>query len=223
MTRLIFCCGMPRSGGTLLYQLTKEIAEFGGICKGRGFPKERYQSGVVKTDTCQPWMIERVKSGEAIAFGTIRDFRDIVVSLVGFYNRRALARGPKRTWTVDDVLKYRANILDIHYCWQPWATWFQYESPYLSQSIVDEVSKILGVSLDSGQKGYILVRNSLKANEERIKRQKAWMDAGPGSMLTKIHISPTRGKSTWRKVLSKSDLEKIMAIGGDWLRENGYI
>lgn len=218
---LIFCCGMPRSGGTLLYQLVKEIAETGNVCKGRGFPKEKYKSGVVKTDTCQPWMIERVKKG-ALAFGTYRDFRDIVVSLRTFYTRRAFARYDRKRWTVDDVLRYRHNILETYYCWQPCATWFQYEDVGLARTIIDTVSDALNVSLSFVQKRDMVSWYSIKANEKRIEKQKAWMDAGSGSMLTKIHISETRGKSTWKEALSKEDLAKVMTVGGGWLKEHGY-
>ena len=218
---LIFCCGMPRSGGTLLYQLIREIAETGGICKGRGFPKEKYRSGVVKTDTCQPWMIERVKR-EAFAFGTYRDFRDIVVSQQKFYTRRSFARLDRRQWTIDDVLEYRPDILKIYYCWQPHATWFKYEDIGLARTIIDTVSDTLNVSLSFEQKRDMVAWYSLEANEKRIEKQKVWMDAGSGSMLTKIHISPTHGKSTWKEALSKKDLVKVEAIGDDWLKEHGY-
>ena len=218
---LIFCCGMPRSGGTLLYQLVKEIAETGGVCKGRGFPKERYRNGVVKTDTCQPWMIKRIKKG-ALAFGTYRDFRDIIVSLRTFYTRRAFARYDRKKWTVDDVLAYRSNILDVYYCWQPHATWFKYEDVGLIRTIIDTASNALSVRLSFEQKRDMVSWYSLEANEKRIKNQSVWMDAGSGSMLTKIHISSTRGRSTWEEALSKEDLAKVEAIGGDWLKEHGY-
>jgi hypothetical protein len=213
---------MPRSGGTLLYQLTKEIAETSGICEGKGFPKRRYRDGVVKTDTCESWMIRRVRSNKAIAFGTYRDFRDIVVSLRTFYNRRDRVKRVGKAWTVKDVLEYRSTILENYYCWQPYATWFRYEDENLALNIVEKVSDFLNVSLSFAEKQAIINRFSLTSNEERIGNQKVWMDAGGGSMLTKVHISPTRGKSTWQEVLSQEDLDKIMIVGEEWLKEHNY-
>lgn len=214
---------MPRSGGTLLYQLTKEIAEYSGLATGKGFPKERYKNGVVKTDTCDDWMIERVKSGQAIAFGTYRDFRDIVVSLQKFYTRRDKERfGKIKQWTVGGVLEYRPDILDIYYRWQPLATWFRYEDSNFKRNAIKEISKHLNVELTHRDIQHIIDKYSRQANDNRIKKQKHWMDAGSGSMLTKIHISETRGRSTWREVLSKEDLAKIESIAGDWLKEHDY-
>lgn len=211
---------MPRSGGTLLYQLVKEIAESNNICKGRGFPKEKYKSGVVKTDTCQPWMIDRVKNDGALAFGTYRDFRDIIVSLQKFYTRRSSERFNKpKQWSVDDVLKHRPDILDIQRCWEPHATWFKYEDDSFQCQIVKQVSKQLGVTSDIWA---IIDKYSRQANDQRIKQQKQWMDAGTGSMLTRIHISDTRGRSVWREVLSQEDLAKVETVGDDWLRKYGY-
>lgn len=219
---LIFCCGMPRSGGTLLYQLTKEICEQNDICRGRGFPNRKYKSGVVKTDTCQPWMINRVKNG-ALAFGTYRDFRDIVVSLQKFYTRRSKERlGIDEEWSIERVLGYRASILDIYYCWQPYAAWFRYEDLDFTANIVNGVSRILEIEITPEQRQAIIGKYNLVGNLKRIKQQKPWMEAGGGSMLTKIHISSTKGLSTWRKVLSKEDLKKVMAVGGEWLKEHGY-
>lgn len=220
---LIFCCGMPRSGGTLLYQLTKEIVELNGLGKGHGFPNEKYKSGVVKTDTCHPWMIDRVNRGEALAFGSYRDFRDIVVSLQKFYSNREQQRfGKTKVWSVSDVLTYRPDILDIYYCWQPYATWFRYEGEDFTQNIVNTVSRQLRVSITPEQRQSIIGKYNLINNLDRIERQVSWMDAGTGSMLTKVHISDTRGRSTWRDVLSPDDLATVEAVSGDWLKEHNY-
>ncbi len=217
---LIFCCGMPRSGGTLLYQLTKEIAGQKGI-RGKGFAKRKIKRGVVKADRCEGWMIERINNG-ALAFGTYRDFRDVIVSLRTFYTRRSQAKGRGRQWTVKDVLEYRPNILEVYRCWQPYAMWFRYEDDNLALNIVENVTDFLGVSLSSIEKQAIIDKYSLVSNEKRIRGQNVWMEAGDGSMLTKIHISPTRGRSTWREALSREDLVRVEAIGGNWLKEYGY-
>lgn len=212
---------MPRSGGTLLYQLIKEIAAYRDI-KGRGFPKKRFKNGVVKTEFCEPWMIQRVENNQAIAFGTYRDFRDVIVSLRDFYNRRERVKGVKKVWTVADVLEYRSVILESYYCWQSHATWFKYEDENLALNIVNNISDFLDVSLSFKEKQVIIGKYSLSSNEKRMRQQKVWMEAGSGSMLTQAHISPTRGKSTWREVLSMSDLHKIMMVGSDWLKEHSY-
>lgn len=223
ISSLIFCCGMPRSGGTLLYQITREIAEHGNLCRGRGFAKESYTNGVVKADVCQPWMVDRVKAGRAIAIGSYRDLRDIIVSLRTFYSRRARIKGPKKEWTVRDVLDYRGDLLEVYYCWrQVCDTWFRYEDADYPMTVADGVAQKLNVSLSPEQKRSIVDKYDLTANERRIANQKHWMDAGPGSMLTRVHISPTRGTSTWKDVLSREDLALIEKFGGDWLREHGY-
>lgn len=218
---LIICCSVPRSGGTLLYQLTKEIAELGDICKGRGFAKESITSGVVKTEFCEPWMIDRVKNG-ALAFGSYRDFRDIIVSLQGFYNRRERIKGIKKRWTIDDVLSHRPVILESYYGWEEYATWFRYEQGNFAYCVTSAVSDCLNVQLSTIQKQAIIFKYNLDNNTRRVKQQKIPMDAGAGSMLTKWHISPTKGQSTWREALSQSDIDKIEYVGNEWLREHGY-
>lgn len=221
---LIFICSPPRSGGTLLYQLTREIAELGGLCQGRGFAKAGYTSGVVKADVCQNWMVHRVQTGQARAFGSYRDLRDVIVSLRTFYARRAEAKGPPKKWTVRDVLDYRGDMLEVYYCWRKvCGTWFRYEDEDYAATVIDGVSRRLGVLLSIEQKQAIMSKYSLSANAQRIIDQKHWMDAGGGSMLTKIHISPTLGRSTWRESLSEDDLSLVYEFGGEWLKEHGYM
>lgn len=217
---LIFCCSMPRSGGTLLYQLTKEIAEYSGLATGKGFPKERYRDGVVKTEFCEPWMIERVKNDNAIAFGTYRDFRDVILSLRNFYNRREKIKGVKKVWTIEDVLRHRDVILDSYYGWKDYCSiWFQYEQDNLDEEIVDNISASLNIQLPDLRKALIINKYSKENNLKRIQTQKVSMEAGNGSMLTKWHIGqPTN----WREELTQKEIEMIESVGGDWLREHGY-
>ena len=210
---------MPRLGGTLLYQLTKEIAEYSGLATGKGFPKERYKDGVVKTEFCEPWMIERVKNDKAIAFGTYRDFRDVILSLRNFYNRRELIKNTGKVWTIQDVLGHRDKILSSYYGWQHNATWIRYEHGNLADRIVNNVSFVLGVRLSNRQKREFIDKYSKENNLKRIQTQKVNMEAGNGSMLTKWHI----GKPTnWREELTQKEIEIIELVGGDWLREHHY-
>lgn len=213
---------MPRSGGTLLYQLTKEIAEISGKAKGRGFAKQGITSGVVKTEFCEQWMIERVING-AQAIGSYRDFRDVILSMRDFYNRREQMQKTGKVWTIEDALRHRSEILDSFYCWRKHCNlWFRFEDENYVDKILNVAPQVIGITLTEQQKEAIKEKYSLENNQKHIRKMKPKMDAGPGRMLTKWHISPTCGKSRWQRELTQNEIEMIENVGGEWLRQYGY-
>jgi len=212
---LIICCSMPRSGGTLLYQITKEICEQAGIAGGRGFAKPSVKSGVVKTEFCEPWMIDK----KDFAFGTYRDFRDVILSLRNFYNRRDAIKNTVPSWTIEDVLRYRNVIIKSFNGWEEHAVWIRYEQNNLAQVMADTVASRLNVELSDVEKTAIIEKYSKENNRQRIKKQKVDMEAGNGSMLTRWHIgNPTN----WQSELTPQEVKAIEQAGGDWLKEYGY-
>lgn len=208
---------MPRSGGTLLYQLVSEIAEAGGIAQGRGFAREGIRRGVVKSEECCQWMLDR----RPLAFGTYRDFRDIIVSLRDFYNRRSVVKGSIARWTVAEVVRDEGQkILDDYYCWRSVCdVWFRYENNLVDR-ILEIVPAHLGVTLPLADLKAIKREYSLIRNIKRTQSQPRWIDTD--TMLTQAHISETAGRSTWREELTQDEVNLIEELAGDWLIDHNY-
>jgi len=90
----IFCCGMPRSGSTVQYLLTKEIVENQGVAKIIGFVRKKefadlyqesfaqYKYIIVKSHRYIPQALPLFESGQAKAVYTYRDMRDVVLSRI---------------------------------------------------------------------------------------------------------------------------------------------
>lgn len=188
MTQTIIC-SLPRSGGTLLYHLSPG--------EKRGFAKKNKHTGVVKSESCLDWMLDRCRNKEAIAIGSYRDIRDIVVSLQAFYNRRSVYTGSIARWTIEEVIEQDLQrIIDNFYRWnEVCSKWYCYETELYGKYDINDTL-------------------------ERIETQTGWI--GRKSLYTKTHISSGRGVSRWEEVLTHKHLQAIYEVAGEWLKEYGY-
>lgn len=180
---------MPRSGGTLLYQLAEG--------KPNGFAKRSKRTGIVKSEICHDWMLDRCRRGSAIAIGSYRDIRDIIVSLQGFYNRRSIYRNSVARWSIEEVIEQDLQkIIDNFYRWnEVCRRWYCYETELFGKYDINDTLAT-------------------------IDRLRGWI--GRKSLFTKGHISSSRGVSRWQEILTQGQLTMIYKVAGDWLKEYGY-
>lgn len=225
--KAVFCCGMSRSGGTLQYQWVKELIESYELGGGVGFPEGTWAIkgvSVFKTEQCQAWMTKMISEGEAVGVGTYRDPRDVAVSLMHFFKER-YKHNEEYKWTgsFEEVI---STHLPAAIKWQglweqvPGILWQPYEM--IMESPLLCVMQIAGfLSLSSEHAPSIVEKYSLDRNVRRQRGIDGWIDRW-NSMLTKEHISPRRGRSTWETALTREQVNQVEASCKDWMKDHGY-
>lgn len=231
----VFCCGMARSGGTLQYQLTKELVERKNLGRGGGevhyaSPRIPDRSGfiVVKTEPCQDWKASSVRNGAAKAVNIYRDCRDVVVSLMRFFRLQ-------REWIPNHFRSPEFGAitagdhivaLDHQTQWEelPGIYSSKYEDvwPDRWHEEVMRIAEYLGIKVSEEEAREIAAEYSVVKNIERMAKIDGWWQPRR-TLLTREHISPLRGKpGIWKDVLTQEQVMVVERIAGDWLVSHGY-
>lgn len=233
----IFCCGMLRSGSTLQYQLTAELAESANIGKRLGYvdrhdflqmsEKENSDNNmlVVKCHSFLPEAKGLIKDGKAKAIYVYRDVRDVIVSFMnvtGMSFVRILRQG------------YLETILSDYYKWSSTGDILISKYEEMVKEIHKETLRIanyLGISIDESRAIEFSQKFNIQQQKERIRevsyesiyREYGREDAPePHSLLKKDHIRSGKPEQ-WRQALSGFQIAMIESIAYDWLNEQGYI
>jgi len=231
----VYCVGMSRSGGTLQFQIVREIM-------ARYAPNVK----VTKNEIYREKVSASIDNDSNKGVGIYRDFRDVVVSLRGFYTRRAkyyksnpdqLTREKKGKpaftdesyWTFENTL---ADAVKNTLTWQK--GWEENENIYFVRyediwpgSLWDiETANVahfcLGYYIKPKDAVEIASKYNILENIDRIDFMKKWFDA-PGSFLTKGHIGVACGRpELWRTALTDDQVLAIEEIAGEWLVSHGY-
>ena len=236
---LIICCGMPRSGSTLQYQLTSAIVEFklagqslglvpvtnsislNQLLQNNSLSAHKYL--VIKRHKYTDEAAELVKTGKAKAIYVYRDLRDVVVSVMN-----------KRQESFEQIAKgnFVENCLDNFYKWASLEDIFVSKYEELTVNLKKEVMRIsnyLGFELNEDSAEKIAENYSLDRQIQRIKNfdyetqgiGQGSVKCEPISLLHQNHISS--GKSgQWRHSLSRQEVSTIENIADFWLIEKGY-
>ena len=232
----IFCCGMPRSGSTVQYQLTKEIVEtqlkgkaLGHVSLGK-FDKMYHQYHtkneyvVLKCHGFPPAARQLFAKGEGKAIYVYRDIRDVVVSKL---NKRQfnfekvnvshlLKKNLRRYYqwqSVDDILvsKYEEMIEDL-------------------QREAIRIGDYLGLHLTEQFVEQLAQKYSMEKQKQRIANfdyqnygieTKVGVYYDPESLLHDNHIYSGKSEQ-WKSELSSLQVAFIEAKAGDWLVDRGY-
>jgi len=233
----IFCCGMPRSGSTLQFQITAQLVEEAGLgkriewAKPADFGKLRKQYAaesswkVFKTHTCMGGMEKEFQRQNAMGVYVYRDLRDVVVSTmrksndsfeklwdIGFLEDRF---EEYRKWTsLPKVLasKYETMIADL-------------------PKEVERIAAHLGIAIDAAKCTAIAAEHTIERQKERIEEVKkngelregavkgTFFDPATNLHTNHIHEGEIGG---WKKVLSREQVERLEAKAGGWLAARGY-
>ncbi len=234
----IICCGMPRSGSTVQYQLTKEIVENNGNGKAIGFVrkseyKELYhkyngqcKNIVIKSHRFIPDAVPLFEEGNAKAIYVYRDIRDAVLSRI---KKRNI------TFKCSEALELVQLNLGTYYQWQ-------YVSPILISKYEDMVADLKSEALRIGQHLEIEVseeyaselerKYSIEQQKKRIAsfnyeikgvKQKRWN--AHYDKETQLHSNHIRSGKTeqWKTDLSSMQVALIEERAYDWLMAQGYL
>ncbi len=234
----VFVGGMIRSASTLQYQIARALVveDLGGSDLGYREAHEidafldatDAETGeaappaprVVKSHACTPGIRARLQRGEAVAFYTHRDIRDVVVSgsrnfgvPVGEFIDGPLidqAVGEYRLWTSCG----RVSVSGFDGIMADPVAW------------AAEMAVFLGIEGDSAARGAELAeRFSLDRQRERIKGaalvEKGGYAVDPDSLLHRNHIDRA-ASGIWRESLDEAQIREIELRSRDWLVEAGY-
>jgi hypothetical protein len=230
----IFVGGMIRSGSTLQYQIAKSLVEerLGGTAIGfieaseidvrlgelESSPGTRFPC-VVKSHVCTPGIRSRLERGDAVAFYTYRDIRDIVVS--GSRNFKI---------PLDEFISGRLldQAIGESYLWTSCPGVSSASFEFLMGNMVSWVGgmmEFLGIDAEERQVRELAEAHSIERQKERMKTASHVAMGGflvdPGTLLHRDHID--RGAiGGWRGVLDAERIAAIEKIAGDWMADHGY-
>lgn len=163
--RDVVVCGMQRSGSTLLYNIVNEVLRenrkvidtfFNDETTYKKILREEVSVLVKKNHTYLPYLAKRIRQGKTIGFFTHRDIRDVAVSMM------------QLGWidSIDEWIQdYKAKCIEnnaILYASTTNMHTFSYKQLIEDRvTVIREVTKILGVTLDASSIERILISTSL--------------------------------------------------------------
>ncbi|NUO78598.1 sulfotransferase domain-containing protein [candidate division KSB1 bacterium] len=233
----IFCCGMPRSGSTLHFQMTAQIVEEAGLgrrvewVKPKLFRELRNQYAedaswkVFKTHYCTETMTKEFRRRNAVGLYIYRDLRDVFVSAM-------------RKYELTFELMWQRPFLDN--CLEYYETWTSLPNVMVSKyeemmaDLPAEVGRIaahLGLQLEAGQCHQIAAAYSLERQKERIEEATHQGNLRPRTVdgplydphtqlyTNHIHSGEIGG---WKEVLSSEQVTRLETKAGHWLVAQGY-
>lgn len=231
----VFVGGMIRSGSTVQYQIAKRLVEenLGGTAVGfldvaeidqrldvlEAEPSTRFPC-VVKSHVCTPGIASRIGRGDAIAFYTYRDIRDVVVSgcrnfgisLESFLSGRLIDQtiGEGYLWTSSPTVhasSFESLMADM-------------------PSWIAGMAERMGIAdLPRERFEEIAAAHSLERQRERIGKADHvdlhGYSVDPETLLHKNHIGEA-AVGGWREKLAPAQVRKIEEMAGDWMADHGY-
>ena len=207
---LLVIAGMRRSGSTLAYQIGCAITS-SGLRKMSELPKGIENDPnwhVVKTHRYHPDMLQGIESGKVKAICTIRDPRDIVVSMMSMRNK-----------SFDNTISRLNFEIHEHKLWTENASTFRYEDFYNNiELLIKGISSVIGTEVSQEEINKISERFSFENNRTRsqqiVKTESDYMFPG--------HIQDgIVGK--WKVYLDGKQARQVKdLVGMEWLEKHGY-
>ena len=231
----IFCCGMPRSGSTLQYQLTKEIVESNNVGKGLGwvepeqFPnlQTNYMNDnrllVIKCHSYINGAQDLISRGEAKAIYVYRDLRDVIVSIMN--KNKTSFRHVMQSGFIHSILQEYDN-------WNKLNDIFVAKYENMIKDLAQEtlkIAKYIGVDLDKSSAVKIAGKYTIEQQVKRIQSfdyntygvRSGKNNYDPDFLLHDSHIFSGNTKQ-WIKMLSPFEIGLIEDIAYDWLLDKNY-
>jgi len=234
----IVCCGMPRSGSTVQYLLTKDIVENTGTGKAVGFVNNqvfddiyqennfKYERIVIKTHRAFPSVLSLFDRKEAVAIYVYRDMRDVVLSRIHKKN--------KNRFNYENVDRF------VHLNIKSYLQWLSVSPVLISryEEMVEDlerealrIANILGVEITKSFASKLAGKYSLEKQKKRIasidyegknvKRKKSGVYVDLETQLHNNHIRS--GKSgQWEYELTPQQIAFIEEHAYDWLVSLNY-
>jgi hypothetical protein len=235
--RLVICCGMPRSGSTLQYQIVVEIVKRVSLGNGMGWIRTcSSQDLLSKIEESDTWLIIKIHDYRQITdikslicdkrvllLYSYRDLRDVAVSIAHKDNTKVISL------ILSDFFD---KVLENYYFWTGFPKTFisQYET--MTEDLSGEIQRIadyLQIDLDQSTVSQIGQKLSLDNQRKRIanfdfnnkgKRSGASV-FDPDTLLHGNHIFSGLSQQ-WKKELISLEVALIEASSEKWLSETGY-
>lgn len=233
----IFCCGMPRSGSTLQFQITARLVEDSGLgkrvewCRPADFPRLRNKYSnykkmkVFKSHVATDDIIQEFDRQNAMGVYIYRDIRDVVVS-----HMRKYSTGFQDLLKIKFIDKWIGN----YYKWVNLEQVLvsKYEEVFSDLGTeVKRISNHLGLSLSQPRCLEIAAEFALNKQLDRIEKFKTTLPPrelnengvtfDPHSLLHTDHIHSGE-IGAWKKYLTGKEVREIEGKAGKWLETNGY-
>jgi hypothetical protein len=231
----IICCGLPRSGSTLQYNIVAEIVEKSKMGKRMGFvqnddflilfQKEEKNNmfKVIKTHELSPLMVTLIKNKKAIFFSCYRDLREVAISYNSVWNTSY------NEFIINGSLDFYLNKFYEFKVLSPFR-FVSYKA--LKNNIpfeIKTIAKLLNISLDDSQIHKITNNNSLETRLSLLaKDDEEWINyngykLNPHTLLHHNHITDNLDSHHWQSKLSKWNIFKIELFSNFWLKETRFI
>lgn len=223
----IVCCGMPRSGSTLQYQIVKEILSLNGLESNHGwikdedleyFFKENKSNStkpiLVKTHTFNPIFLDKEIFSNSLFIYVHRDVRDVFISQMN-----------KRSVSFDFLLKSRF-LEDIEWHFKNWMDFDEiYTTNYqnLTKNTVQEILSLashLKLDMTDSKAEYISEGFNIEKQKKYISKIGDDNVFDSESLLHKNHINS--GESNQWKQLSKKEIILLEAKAKTILDAQGF-
>lgn len=234
----VICCGMPRSGSTLQYQIAAKLIEDAGIGKRVGwclpadFPRLRdkfthyKKMKVFKSHVATKEILKEFDEHNAVGVYIFRDIRDVVASHMRKYST-----------DFQEILKIKFidRWIDNYYKWVTLDKVQVSKYEVVISDLVAEVKRIsehLGLFLSKQQYAKIASEFEINKQLERIEEFKKTLS--PKELKkngvvydahSQLHINHIySGKiGVWKDYLTQKEIRIVESKAKKWLLTNGYL
>ena len=228
----IFCCGMPRSGSTLQFQITAKLVEDAGLgkriewCEHFDFPKirEKYMdySGwkVFKVHIPTDEMLAEFRKQNAMGVYIFRDLRDSMASNI---RKKKIESDPDTRKKL--IKRWSTNWVQYYNTWAGFSQVLVSKYEQVVSNLAGEVQRIaghLGIPLKESETIKIGSEFTLNKQRERIEAlNKDNVSCDPHSLLHMNHIHSGE-IGGWENFLTHEEVLLIEGTATSWLLKNGY-
>ena len=226
---IVVCGGLMRTGSVAMFQIMREIVESQAAGFAPVLPHdleiEYWQKNIGDWAGETPLIVTKLHHWEDFldpyaldikVVMTIRDMRDVVVSLMNFRegDYKSTVHSNAFKGNVREQLRWETNageerLLKI-----------RYEDFILVRAVTTkQVAKFMGISLSLSEAMKIEQKWNINAN---LRRSKQEFTVGHPEFMSPRHIHSGKANQ-WKKALTSEQILDIQdRIGHEWFEENGY-
>lgn len=228
----IFCCGMPRSGSTLQFQITAKLVEDSGLgkriewCEHFDFPKirEKYLEyrgwKVFKVHIPTNEMLAEFRKQNAMGVYIFRDLRDAMASNI---RKKKVESDPEARKKL--IKRWSINWVEYYNTWVGFPEVLVSKYEQVVSNLAGEVKRIaghLGISLKESE--YIKIASEFTLSKQVARIEELNKDGVPCDPRSLLHINHIHSGEIggWKIFLTHEEVLLIERLTKDWLLKNDY-